>query len=66
MSHRRLALTDKKVRNIPRRLRALAAWAADFEGYLPQGMGERGLRYEVEGWDGQTYEEERWFFGEVD
>lgn len=174
MSHRRLALTDKKVRNIPRRLRALAAWAADFEGYfpadltledkywnwkipihmamvegkqaitdlkrqcaqhlidaaqhlrlarpehaldcrvvaaicvpgmfsseiciytdleyhrghipasdseyvetgkslaqewglvLPQGMGERGLRYEVEGWDGQTYEEEHWYFGEVD
>lgn len=33
---------------------------------LPQGMGERGLRYEVEGWDGQYYHEERWYFGEVD
>lgn len=35
MSQRRLALSNKKVRNIPRRLRALAAWAADFEGYFP-------------------------------
>ncbi len=174
MSQRRLALTDKKIRNIPRRLRALDAWAADFEGYfpealteeekysnwkipihmsmvegkqatadlkrhcaqqlicaaqhlrmsrpehaiecrvvaavllpsmfsseiciytdmkyhrghipsadsqyveqgrslaeewglvLPPGMEERGLRYTVEDCDGQTYEEERWFFGEVD
>lgn len=174
MSQRRLALSNKKVRNIPRRLRALAAWAADFEGYfpavlteeekycnwkipihmsmvqgkqatadlqrqcaqhlinaaqhlrlsrpdaaidcrvvaticlpdmfsseiciytdleyhrshissedgeyvetgrslaeewalvLPPGMGERGVRYTVEDCDGETYEEERWYFGEVD
>lgn len=174
MSQRRLALSNKKVRNIPRRLRALAAWAADFEGYfpadlteeekysnwkipihmsmvqgkqatadlrrqcaqhlinaaqhlrmsrpenaidcrvvaaiflpgmfsseiciytdmeyhrghippadseyvetgkslaqdwrlvLPPGIGERGLSYIVEDSDGQTYEEQRWYFGEVD
>lgn len=174
MSQRRLALSNKKVRNIPRRLRALAAWAADFDGYfpavlseeekycnwkipihmsmvegkqatadlkrqcaqalinaaqhlrmsrpehkvdcrvvaviclpdmfsseiciytdlnyhrshippadseyvetarslaeewalvLPPGMGERGLRYTVEDCNGETYEEERWYFGEVD
>jgi hypothetical protein len=174
MSQRRLALSNKKVRNIPRRLRALGAWVADFEGYfpavlsekekycnwkipihmsmvegkqatadlqrqcaqhlinaaqhlrmsrpdsaidcrvvaaiclpdmfsseiciytdlqyhrshippadseyietdrslaeewalvLPPGLGERGLRYTVEDCDGETYEEERWYFGEVD
>lgn len=174
MSFRRLALSNKKVRNIPRRLRALANWAADFEGHfpagltqesrycnwkipihmslvegkqataelkrqcaqhmvdaaqhlrmsrpagaidcrvvaaicvpcmfsseiciytdleyhrghipladseevetgrslaqewgfvLPPGMGERGLRYKVENWEGQIHEEERWYFGEVD
>ncbi|MFW9079081.1 DUF3916 domain-containing protein [Pseudomonas sp. P2757] len=38
MTLRRLALTNKKVRNIPRRLRALAAWAADFDGYFPEHL----------------------------
>jgi hypothetical protein len=32
---RRLALSDKKLRNVGRRLRALARWAASFEGWYP-------------------------------
>lgn len=38
MTQRRLALSDKKIRNIPRRLKALAAWASDFEGYFPDEL----------------------------
>ncbi|MGE8101471.1 DUF3916 domain-containing protein [Pseudomonas fluorescens] len=35
---RRIAFSNKKVRNIPRRLRALAAWAASYEGYFPDEL----------------------------
>lgn len=38
MTMRRLALSDKKVRNIPRRLKALAEWATRFEGYFPDDL----------------------------
>jgi hypothetical protein len=38
MTMRRLALSNKKVRNIPRRLKALAVWASGFEGYFPQDL----------------------------
>lgn len=31
---RRLALSDKKLRNIPRRLRAISRWADSFEGWF--------------------------------
>ncbi|RMP60705.1 hypothetical protein ALQ18_00063 [Pseudomonas marginalis pv. marginalis] len=31
---RRLSLTDKKLRNIPRHLKALSRWANSFEGYF--------------------------------
>jgi hypothetical protein len=38
MTMRRLALSNKKIRNIPRRLKALAAWACRFEGYFPYDL----------------------------
>ncbi len=38
MSKRRLALSNKKIRNIPRRLKALATWASNFEGYFPDDL----------------------------
>ena len=38
MTQRRLALSDKKIRNIPRRLKALAKWASNFEGYFPSDL----------------------------
>ncbi|VVQ32152.1 hypothetical protein PS943_02725 [Pseudomonas fluorescens] len=38
MTMRRLALSNKKVRNIPRRLKALAAWTSRFEGYFPDDL----------------------------
>jgi hypothetical protein len=31
---RRLALSDKKLRNIPRRLREISRWADSFEGWF--------------------------------
>ncbi|WP_178113495.1 DUF3916 domain-containing protein [Pseudomonas sp. ANT_H12B] len=34
LTMRRLALSNKKIRNIPRRLKALAAWSCRFEGYF--------------------------------
>lgn len=38
MTMRRLALSNKKVRNIPRRLKALATWSSRFEGYFPDDL----------------------------
>lgn len=38
MSKRRLALSNKKIRNIPRRLKALATWASNFKGYFPDDL----------------------------
>jgi hypothetical protein len=35
---RRIAFSNKKIRNIPRRLRALKAWAASYEGYFPNDL----------------------------
>jgi hypothetical protein len=36
---RRVAVTRKKLRGIPRRLRALAKWPSSFEGSFPSGLG---------------------------
>jgi len=38
MTQRRLALSNKKIRNIPRHLKALTTWASDFEGYFPDDL----------------------------
>lgn len=38
MTRRRLALSNKKIRNIPRRLKALAKWSTDFEGCFPDDL----------------------------
>lgn len=35
---RRIAFSNKKIRNTPRRLRALKAWAASYEGYFPKDL----------------------------
>jgi hypothetical protein len=35
---RRLSFTNKKIRGVPRRLRELDRWAADFLGYFPAGL----------------------------
>jgi len=35
---RRVALTQKKLRGIPRRLRALAKWSCTFEGSFPEDL----------------------------
>jgi Protein of unknown function (DUF3916) len=46
---RRLALTNKKVRGVRRRLRVLAKWAAAFEGRFPAGLTaeERFLDFKI-------------------
>lgn len=45
---RQLALTHKKLRNIPRRKRALARWAASFAGLIfPQQNGERYTHWKI-------------------
>ena len=42
MTRRRLALSNKKIRNVPRRLKALATWASDFKGYYPNDLTQEG------------------------
>lgn len=44
---RRLSLTNKKLRNIPRRLKALTRWADSFEGSFYSELPlERGFENE--------------------
>ena len=38
---RQLALTNKKLRGIPRRLRALKRWSESFQGCFPEGLSEQ-------------------------
>jgi hypothetical protein len=44
---RRLALSNKKLRGVPRRLRAIDRWAEGFNGYFPDlsPLLEKGERY---------------------
>lgn len=46
---RRLSFSNKKVRGIPRRLRALRTWADGFTGYFPADVTseERYLNYKI-------------------
>jgi uncharacterized protein DUF3916 len=46
---RRIALTEKKLRGVPRRLRALAKWPRLFEGAFPDGLvlGDRFVNYKL-------------------
>jgi Protein of unknown function (DUF3916) len=46
---RRLSLTNKKVRGVPRRLRSLARWAAGFKDRFPTGIddGTGYLNYKI-------------------
>lgn len=37
---RTFSFTNKKVRGVPRRMRALKRWAEGFEGYFPEGLTE--------------------------
>ncbi len=41
---RQISLTEKKVRGVPRRLRALKKWAECFSGWFPEGL-EAESRY---------------------
>jgi hypothetical protein len=49
MTMRQIALTNKKLRGIPRRMRALEKWAQDFSGYvrLRSELSERYFNWKV-------------------
>ena len=42
---RRIAFSNKKVRGVPRRLKALARWANSFEGFFPGDLAQAARYY---------------------